>query len=404
VDTAARGPVYVAGMNAAGRRRALLVDAVIAGALLLEGLGELSGVIPGTQFPGADGWHAVFVVLTALPLVVRRVWPLTTMVTVVTVVAIWQYSLYGPDQQPPFEPFVALLLVVFTAGVATSGRAARAAVAVMVVGFSLTVVDLVAGQPLGAAVPPLLQIIGVFVLGRLFAGYRSRAVAEGARAARLEQESELARAEAVREERARIARELHDVVSHDVNLMVLQATVERRVSGVDGAPERDAVLASIEATGREALAELRRMLGVLRHDDAGPPLAPQPGLGEVDQLVAQAREAGVDVELVTEGDRSTLTPGIDLTAYRILQESLTNVAKHAADARTVATIRHGRDWLEIEVVDDGASARGSGTDGAGLGLVGMRERVSVYGGSLVAGRRLDAPGFRVLARIPLEVG
>jgi signal transduction histidine kinase len=394
-------------MESAERRRVLLVDAVLAGALLLEGLGELSGAIPGTQFPGADGWHAMFVVLTALPLVVRRVWPLTAMVTVVTVVAVWQYALYGPDQQPPFEPFVALLVVVFTAGVATSGRSARAAVAVMVVGFSLTVVDLLAGQPLGTAVPPLLQIIGVFVMGRLLAGYRHRAVAEGARAARLEQEAELARAEAVREERARIARELHDVVSHDVNLMVLQATVERRVAGVDGTAERDAVLESIEATGREALAELRRMLGVLRHDGASPPLGPQPGLGQADELVAVARDAGIDVELVTVGDQVALSPGVDLTAYRILQESLTNVAKHAGAARTVATIRRGHDCLEIEVVDDGGDHRGSDSGdewaaGAGLGLVGMRERVAVYGGSLLAGGRPDAPGFRVLARIPLE--
>jgi signal transduction histidine kinase len=390
-------------MDAADRRRVLVVDGLIAGALLLEGLGELTGAIPGSKFPGPDGWHLLFVVLTALPLVVRRLRPLTAMVVVVTVVAVWQYALYGPDEQPPFQPFVALLMVAFTAGVATSGRAARGALAVMAVGFSLTIVDLVAGQPIGTAVPPLLQIVGVFAVGRLLAGYRSRAVAEGARAARLEQEAERSRADAVREERARIARELHDVVSHDVNLMVLQASVERRVSDAGNA-DRDAVLASIEATGREALAELRRMLGVLRHDGDTPPLAPQPGLGQADELVAQARGAGVDVELVTVGDRADLSPGVDLTAYRVLQESLTNVVKHAGAARTVATIRRDRDCLEIEVVDNGVVRPGRPSTGAGLGLVGMRERVALYGGSLVAGRRPDAPGYRVLARIPLGVG
>jgi signal transduction histidine kinase len=197
---------------------------------------------------------------------------------------------------------------------------------------------------------------------------------------------------------------LHDVVSHDVNLMVLQATVERRVRAEEGADERDAVLASIEATGREALAELRRMLGVLRHDGASPPLSPQPGLGQADELVAQARGAGIDVELVTVGNEVALSPGVDLTAYRILQESLTNVAKHAAAARTVATIRHDHDCLEIEVVDDGGAVREGRSTGAGLGLVGMRERVALYGGSLLAGRRPEAPGFRVLARIPLGLG
>ena len=379
-----------------------MVDSAIAATLLLVGLGELTGAIPGTSFPGPDGRHAVFVVLTAVPLVVRRLRPLTAMLAVVTVVTVWQYWLYGPDQQPPFEPFLALLLVVFTAGVATSGRAARAAVAVLGVGSALTVADLVAGQPIGTAVPPLLQILGVFALGRLLAGYRGRAVAEGARAARLEQDAELARADAIREERARIARELHDVISHDVNLIVLQASVERRLGGAAQNAGSTAALASIEATGREALAELRRMLGVLRHDGTSPPLAPQPGLGQVDELVAQARDAGNDVELVTVGDPGTLSPGIDLTAFRILQESLTNIAKHATDARAVATIRHAPDCLEIEVVDDGRARDGAGS-GRGLGLVGMRERVGVYGGSLIAGRRRDSPGFRVLARIPLGI-
>jgi signal transduction histidine kinase len=388
-------------MDAAAARRVLVVDSAIAATLLLVGLGELTGAIPGTNFPGPDGRHAVFVVLTAVPLVVRRLRPLTAMLAVVTVVAVWQYWLYGPDQQPPFEPFLALLLVVFTAGVATSGQAARAAVAVLGVGSALTVADLVAGQPIGTAVPPLLQILGVFALGRLLAGYRSRAVAEGARAARLEQDAELARADAIREERARIARELPDVISHDVNLIVLQASVERRLGGAAQNAGSTAALASIEATGREALAELRRMLGVLRHDGAGPPLTPQPGLGQVDELVAQARDAGIDVELVTVGDPGTLSPGIDLTAFRILQESLTNIAKHATDARAVATIRHTPDCLEIEVVDDGSTRDGG--SGRGLGLVGMRERVGVYGGSLIAGGRRDRPGFRVLARIPLGI-
>lgn len=377
-------------------RRRLLADTAVAAAVLLLGLGELTGVVAGSEFPGNRSVHAVFVVLIALPLVVRRTWPLVSMLLVVAIAAAWQFGLYGPEQQPPFEPFVALLLATFTAGLVTSGRAATLAVGVVGTGLCLAVAAVVAGEPLGSAVPPVLQILGVFALGRLLAGYRARAVAEGQRAARLEQEAEHSRAAAVRDERTRIARELHDVVSHDVNLMVLQASVERRMraqAGVGG----DEALASIEATGREALAELRRMLGVLRHDGAQAPLAPQPGMDQVPELLAQARDAGLDVELVVDGDVVPLPPGLGLTAYRIVQESITNVAKHAGGARAVAAIRHGATCLEIEVVDDGV---GCASPNGGLGLVGMRERVSVYGGTLVAGPRPEAPGFRVLARIP----
>jgi signal transduction histidine kinase len=377
-------------------RRRLRVDAAVAAAVLLLGVGELTGVVPGSEFPGNRMVQAGFVVLVAVPLVVRRTWPLVSMLLVVAITAAWQFGLYGPGQQPPFEPFVALLLATFTAGLVTSGRAAAVAVGVVGTGVCLAVAAVVAGEPLGSAVPPVLEILGVFALGRLLAGYRARAVAEGERAARLEQEAERSRAAAVQEERSRIARELHDVVSHDVNLMVLQASVERRMRAQTGAGG-DQALASIEATGREALAELRRMLGVLRHDGSGAPLAPQPGIKEVPDLLAQAREAGLEVELVIDGDAAPLPPGLGLTAYRIVQESLTNVVKHAAGARATAAIRRDAECLEIEVVDDGL---GGTVQPDGLGLVGMRERVSVYGGTLEAGPRSEAPGFRVLARIP----
>jgi signal transduction histidine kinase len=394
VDADGGTPFYLSTMDMRARR--LLVDGAVAGAVLLLGVGELTGVVAGSEFPGNRMVQAVFVVLVAVPLVVRRTWPLVSMLLVVTITAVWQYSLYGPGQQPPFEPFVALLLATFTAGLVTSGRAATIAVGVVGTGLCLAVAAVLGGEPLGSALPPLLQILGVFALGRLLAGYRARAVAEGERAASLEQEAERSRAAAVQEERNRIARELHDVVSHDVNLMVLQASIERRMraqAGVGG----DQALASIEATGREALAELRRMLGVLRHHGAGAPLAPQPGMDQVPDLLAQAREAGLEVELVVIGDATPLPPGLALTAYRIVQEALTNVVKHAAGARATAAIRHNAECLEIEVVDDGVGAAPST---GGLGLVGMRERVSVYGGTLVAGPRPEGPGFRVLARIP----
>jgi signal transduction histidine kinase len=394
-------------------RRALLVDvgvAVLVGAL---GLAELTGVVPGSTFPGDPVVNTVFVLLTAAALVTRRILPMTTFLAVVTVTTVWQYSLYGVEQQMPFEPFVALLIAVFGAGALTSGRTAAAALATVGVGVVLGVVDLLSGKPWGTAVPPLLMIIGVFLLGRLVAVYRLHAHESAVRAVRAEQQSEDARRQAVVDERARIARELHDVISHDVSLMVLQASVERRLIGEAGpaaggggaaaAPDGAAattsdVLASIEATGRDALAELRHMLGVLRQDGAAP-LEPQPGLSRLDELVAQAREAGIDVHVERDGESLALPSGLDLAAYRVVQEALTNVAKHVGPTQVRLALTHRPDLLVIEVVDQGP-ARPSGIPG-GHGLVGMRERVSLYGGTLVT--EPYEQGFRVLAHLPVAV-
>jgi signal transduction histidine kinase len=245
------------------------------------------------------------------------------------------------------------------------------------------------------------MILGVFALGRLTAVYRRRALESALRAVLAEQSAERSKQEAIASERARIARELHDVISHDVSLMVLQASVERRLlgerpeagSGTDSSIAD--VLESIESTGRDALTELRHMLGVLR--DAGDaPLAPQPGLDRLDELLTNARSAGVDVHLRRDGVRG-LPPGLDLAAYRVVQEALTNVVKHVGPTRVSVSLEHRPDALVIEVVDDGPP-RPAGLPG-GHGLVGMRERVSLYGGTLLA--EPHGGGFRVLARLPI---
>jgi signal transduction histidine kinase len=320
---------------------------------------------------------------------------------VVVVTTVWQYSVYSVDQQPPFEPFVALLITVFGAGALTEGRAAAAALATVGVGVTLSVADIAFGQPVGIAIPPLVMILGVFALGRLTAVYRRRALESALRAVLAEQSAERSKQEAIASERARIARELHDVVSHDVSLMVLQASVERRLlgerpedgSGTDSSTAE--VLASIESAGRDALTELRHMLGVLR--DAGhAPLAPQPGLERLDELLANARAAGVDVHLSRDGVTG-LPPGLDLAAYRVVQEALTNVVKHVGPTRVRVSLEHRPDALVIEVVDDGPSR--PATLPGGHGLLGMSERVSLYGGTLLA--EPHGEGFRVLARLPV---
>jgi signal transduction histidine kinase len=217
------------------------------------------------------------------------------------------------------------------------------------------------------------------------------------RAFTAEREREERARSAVAEERARIARELHDVVGHSVSVMTVQASGVRRLLRPDQEREREALLV-VERTGREALAEMRRMVGVLRRPEEAPALAPQPSLDHVSRLVEQAREAGLPVELRIEGKAMQLPAGVDLTAYRLVQEGLTNVVKHAQATRAEVLVNYGESDLEVTVTDDGTGV-GNG-DGGGHGLVGMRERVSVYGGELDAGPQ-PGGGYRLRAKLPL---
>jgi signal transduction histidine kinase len=218
------------------------------------------------------------------------------------------------------------------------------------------------------------------------------------RAVRAEREREERARAAVSEERARIARELHDVVGHSVSVMTVQASAVRRLLRPDQARERDALL-TVEQTGREALAEMRRMVGVLRRPEEAPARAPQPSLEHLDRLVEQAREAGLPVELRIEGDPVELPAGVDLTAYRLVQEGLTNAMKHSHAEQTRVVVRYREQDIEVSVSDDGRGERGGDASG-GHGLVGMRERVSVYGGELEAGPQ-PGGGYRLRARLPL---
>jgi signal transduction histidine kinase len=217
------------------------------------------------------------------------------------------------------------------------------------------------------------------------------------RAERLEREREEQARIAVAEERARIARELHDIVGHSVSVMTVQAAGVRSLLRPDQEREREA-LEIIEQTGREALAEMRRLVGVLRRPEEGPALAPQPSLEHVEKLVSQARESGLPVKLRVEGDPVQLPAGVDLTAYRLVQEGLTNAIKHARAENAEVIVRYGDGQVELTVSDDGAGD-GDGVKG-GNGLVGMRERVSVYGGELDAGPRPEG-GFRLHATLPV---
>lgn len=215
----------------------------------------------------------------------------------------------------------------------------------------------------------------------------------------LEREREENARRAVLDERVRIARELHDVVAHHVSLMGVQAGAARRV--FHRQPEKaEEVLGTIEATGREAVQELHRLLGFLRREEEDG-LAPQPSMRHLESLVAQMREAGLPVALTVEGEPRPLPPGVDLSAYRIVQEALTNTLKHAGPATAAVNVRYGAKNLEIEVSDDGQTTAVGAAPVAGNGMIGMRERVGLLGGSLQIDR-LAGAGFRVRARLPLN--
>jgi signal transduction histidine kinase len=267
--------------------------------------------------------------------------------------------------------------------------------------FAVGLIVLVTGALL-AALGPNLSVSGtavftgisvvVMLLIRRVVGDRER------RAQLAERERDVAAREAVVEERARIARELHDVIAHHVSMIVLQAGAERSILDDSNASTRE-VLLTVEQSGRSALTEMRRLLGILR-DDRSEALAPQPGLDDVPTLVGQLREAGLPVELHVEGDPRDLPVGIDLSAYRIVQEALTNALKHAGAARASVSVRYGRDSLELEIADDGGGSV-SNAPGGGQGLVGMRERVALYGGRFQANRS-PGGGFVVKAALPLR--
>ena len=331
--------------------------------------------------------------LLPLTLLGRRRWPLA--VLALNILAWVVIDLESPINEDPLALAITLAIAVYSVGAHTSGRQVLAGVLlVATLCLAGTIADAnegTVGDFLGNAVFFFTIFGGLWLAGRAIRRRRAREREliverdEGARAA-------------VADERARIARELHDVVAHGVSVIVLQARGGRRVLDEDPEEAREA-FDSIESTGKQALAEMRRLLGLLRSDDAELALAPQPSLAQLDRLVAQIREAGLPVEVEVEGEPVELPPGVDLSAYRIVQEALTNALRHAGPAHAHVRVRYRADELELEITDDGPGATNG--DGGGHGLVGMRERVAVYGGELRAGSRLEG-GFALRARLPLR--
>ena len=314
-------------------------------------------------------------------------------------VASWlQFELGGQAFQPWFAVLMALYAV---AAHADRRSAAVGAVATAALVLSGDIPKLLAGDPVDEVLPAWFVLAGIWGLGRWIRSRRRETADLAARAAQAEQDRAAHAAQAVADERARIARELHDLVAHSMGVIVIQSQAGQRA--VDAEPEAArAALAAIESSGRQGLAEMRRLLGLLTSRDDGS-TTPQPSLRGLDDLVAQVRSAGVAVELQTAGDLSALPAGVDLAAYRIVQEALTNVLKHAGPATARVCVRHCGGVLEVEVRDDGRGQVVEGTTlpGAGHGHVGMRERAALYGGAVETGD-LPGGGYRVHARLAVD--
>ena len=364
------GPVLIDGITA------LVVFALIAQQLITKHL------LPGQHPTTVLTW--LLAVLIVAPILTHRRFPRASVAVCLSAIAVYAAGRYVA------YPGFAIFVLTFDIALHSEERIAVPTLfaSAVVIGIA---VDL---QPTKVAVLSTYIASEIFVGGAWLAGWtlrrrRVRWAELQARAERLEREREEEARRAVTEERVRIARELHDVIAHSMSVIAVQSAVGNHVIETQPAEARQA-LAAIEATSRSALTEMRRLLGVLRQD--GEPrgsLTPAPGLADLATLAGQVQDAGLKVWINVDGQRGPVPPGIDLSAYRIVQEALTNVIKHAAAASASVTIRYRPDSVTVEITDQGAGPAPAQVPapraGPGHGIIGMRERVAVFGGEFAAG-------------------
>ena len=369
------------------------VDAVFAAVLLVAGV--LAALFGEDKARGAQ---LISMVGVTVPVAYRRRRPIAAVLTMALALLLATALGGAPTQATGIVALIALVSGAYMLGARTQGRVLAAGTIALIVALAADAI-VEESQTVSA-----LLFFTFFVVGLpVAAGQATRSRAQLAdeladRAVALERAREGEAHAAVQEERARIARELHDVVAHDVSVMVVQAAAAKRI--VEREPDRaEEAIVSIEGTGREALAEMRRLLGVLRRGDEDLALAPQPSLSRVDALLARTRAAGLDVALERSGDDAPLPAGVDLAAYRVVQEALANVVRHAGAEHATVRLTYDPRAVVVEVVDDGRGAANGGGK-AGHGLIGLRERVDLYGGDFEAGPRAEG-GFGVRARLPV---
>ncbi|MGA8218010.1 MAG: histidine kinase [Solirubrobacterales bacterium] len=384
-------------MRSALIRRARSVPPFAADALLgcaLAVAAELE-VLASASFPGADGAAAAAVPAITLALAWRRRAPLAAFAVVYGAYA--AQALAGGHAEQSIAVSIALLVSIYSlAAHAGDGRIAVAGLP-LGQGVAWMALALEGGRGPGDYAFSVLLGGGAWLGGYAVRSGRMVAMQLEGRVERAEAESAAERERAVAEERARIAREMHDVLAHTMSVVVVQTGAARQL--VRAEPGRsEQLLRSTEATGRQALSEMRRLLGLIRADPEGLGVAPQPGLGDLDELVARARQAGLELQVEIQDGERALPIGIDLAAYRIAQEAITNAIKHGEGPATLA-LRYRPGQLEIELRN--AIAEQPRDGGSGHGLIGMRERASLYDGTLEAGPTHSGE-FRIYARLPLD--
>lgn len=361
------------------------IDALIAVGLSVLAAVEGSGTDSSPSSPA--------VLLCTMPLLVRRRWPIP-----VLLIALAGFSIAGNASN--LASLAGGLIAAVSVGLDDRHPViGAAAVLGVATGIALEFGRGAYTQlPIPGFLAPFLLIGSAFLAGRAIASRQVLANRHLERANELERDREAAIKAATEAERRHIARELHDVIAHSVGVMVVQAGAARHVLTDKPEAARESLLA-VETSGHEAMAELRRLLGVLGENGEAAPMSPQPGMDRIDSLVSRVREAGLPIELRFEGTAGQVPPGVGVAAYRILQEALTNALKYAGGAPTQVVIRYMGDAIEIDVVDEGQVRNAS--EGIGRGLTGMRERVALFGGTIETGRR-EGGGYSVHAHLPLE--
>jgi signal transduction histidine kinase len=385
-------------------RRATVLDGVLAVVLGLLGLYVVAreSATAGDALPIVP---TILVIVVSAGLAMRRRWPIPTYAIVGC--ATIAYSWLGYD---PAVVGIGVLIAIYTVAAHSRLNDAVGAAGIYVGGMFLSLLGTYQ-QPgadpdefIPAFLINLLALTLAWTVGVTIRTRRAYVAALEARNTLLEREREDNARLAVALERGRIARELHDVVAHNVSVVVVQASAAERLVGTDAERAREA-MRQVAATGRQALSEMRRLLGVMREADDGDDLGPQPGVAELDSLARRLGEAGLPVELSVQGKQRPLPASAALSAYRIVQEALTNTLRHAGPARARVILRYLPDALEIQVSDNGTGTVERGDDpddrieSGGHGLIGMRERVALFGGQLQAGPRPEG-GYAVVARIP----
>ncbi len=370
-----------------------VIDVLLGSVLTVVGLiGLFAPFDAKLGFRDPNALAVVLALGCSLPFFVRRRAPFAVHCTLIVFLVLLSVLKFPANVQSQM-----VLITSYTVGAYCSGVKRRLGVAVLVVGVATVAII---GIP-DATTANLMLSFAIYMAAYFFGStLRNRRLYEAqleARAELLERESEEEAKRAVADERLRIAQDLHDVVAHSMGVIAVQAGVGAHVIDTDPA-EAKRSLEAISYTSRSTLAEIRRMLGVLREDE-GAQYAPAPGLADLERLVGEICAAGIDTHVTWEGTRDELPPGVDFTAYRIIQEALTNVMKHAGPEPHVdVTIGYEPQLLRIEVADDGRGINGS-TPAGGHGLMGMRERVAVYGGTFAAGPATGG-GFRVAVCLP----